>query len=82
MQRVVITGVGMINAVGSSAQESFSNMIKGVSGVALITHFDASEDSVQIAAEVKNFNPCYKIRTKGTKPLFYYGVYSRFTCYQ
>ena len=57
MKKVVITGVGMINAVGNSTQESFSNMLKGISGINHITHFDASKDSVQIAAEVKNFNP-------------------------
>lgn len=57
MTRVVITGVGMINAVGHSAEEAFNAIINGESGVNEITLFDASNQKVRIAAEVKNFNP-------------------------
>ncbi|WP_345977819.1 beta-ketoacyl-ACP synthase II [Sulfurimonas sp. HSL3-7] len=57
MKTVVITGIGMINGVGNSAPESFQAMLNGVSGVSKITHFDASDDAVQIACEVKEFDP-------------------------
>ena len=67
MKKVVVTGVGMINSVGNSRQESFSNMLKGISGINHITHFDASKDSVQIAAEVKNFNPLDVLDKKEVK---------------
>ncbi|MDR0580404.1 MAG: beta-ketoacyl-ACP synthase II [Campylobacteraceae bacterium] len=57
MKKVVVTGVGMINGVGNSAKESFNAMVNGISGVDLITHFDASKDSVKIASEIKGFDP-------------------------
>ena len=57
----------MINSVGNSATESFSNILNGISGVSHITHFDASRDSVQIAAEVKDFNPLEVLDKKEVK---------------
>jgi beta-ketoacyl-acyl-carrier-protein synthase II len=57
MRRVVITGVGAISPIGLSAQDSWDNCVEGVSGVAPITLFDASEFLVQIACEVKGFDP-------------------------
>jgi len=55
--RIVVTGIGMINAVGLNKEEAFENIIAGKTGVDKITHFDASPYTVQIAAEVKNFDP-------------------------
>jgi 3-oxoacyl-[acyl-carrier-protein] synthase II len=57
MNEVVITGIGMINAVGNSARESFANICRGMTGVDTITSFDVSADPVRIAAEVKGFKP-------------------------
>jgi 3-oxoacyl-[acyl-carrier-protein] synthase II len=56
-ERVVITGVGAVSPLGLTAEESWQNALKGVSGVGPITQFDASGFQVQIAAEVKNFKP-------------------------
>ena len=67
MKKVVITGVGMINAVGNSAKESFENILKGMSGVDIISHFDASTDRVKIAAEVKAFDPSDILNAKEIK---------------
>lgn len=53
MRRVVITGLGTINALGNDVETSFSRMLEGESGVGLITKFDSSEHIVHIAAEVK-----------------------------
>lgn len=57
MRRVVVTGLGMINALGSDAKSSFKAICKGQCGVDKITLFDASDFPVQIAAQVKNFEP-------------------------
>lgn len=57
MKRVVVTGIGMINALGLDKESSFKAICEGKSGVDKITLFDASEFPVQIAAEVKNFDP-------------------------
>ena len=55
-RRVVITGVGAVTPVGNTAQESWRNLIAGVSGVERITLFDPSDFAIQIAGEVKNFS--------------------------
>ena len=57
MRRVVITGLGTINSTGHSANESFEAVVNGVCGIDKITLFDASDFTVQIAGEVKNFDP-------------------------
>jgi beta-ketoacyl-acyl-carrier-protein synthase II len=56
-RRVVITGLGAISPLGLSAQESWESAYNGRSGVGPITHFDASNMEVRIAAEVKGFDP-------------------------
>jgi 3-oxoacyl-[acyl-carrier-protein] synthase II len=57
MQRVVVTGLGMINALGNNVNDSFDAITKGECGVDTITLFDASAFNAQIAAEVKDFDP-------------------------
>ncbi len=57
MKRVVVTGLGTINSVGNNVDESFKAVVEGQCGVEKITLFDASQYPVQIAAEVKNFDP-------------------------
>ena len=57
MERVVITGMGTINPLGLTVEESWKNAINGVSGVGPITLFDDSPLNVHIAAEVKGFEP-------------------------
>jgi len=57
MQRVVITGIGMINSLGNDVQSSFDAIKNGECGIDTITLFDASQYNAQIAGEVKNFDP-------------------------
>ena len=57
MRRVVITGMGAVTPVGNSVDESWSNIVEGVSGVGPITQFDTQDLLVQIACEVKGFDP-------------------------
>jgi 3-oxoacyl-[acyl-carrier-protein] synthase II len=68
-RRVVITGLGLICAVGNTTGEVWKNLLAGNSGVARITHFDASDFSAQIAAEVKNFDPLNFIDKKDLKKM-------------
>ena len=53
--RIVITGMGTVNPLGKSVEESWNNTIEGRSGIAPITLFDASQGSAGIAGEVKDF---------------------------
>jgi len=57
VRRLVVTGLGMINAVGHDRESSFKAIVEGQCGIERITLFDASSYSVQIAAEVKDFDP-------------------------
>ncbi len=57
MDRVVVTGMGTVNPLGLNVAESWRNAVNGVSGVAPITLFDASDFLVKIACEVKKFSP-------------------------
>jgi 3-oxoacyl-[acyl-carrier-protein] synthase II len=57
MERVVITGMGTVNPVGLTVDETWKNILNGVSGVGPITLFDSSNLLVHIACEVKNFSP-------------------------
>lgn len=56
-RRVVITGVGMVSPVGNSPEEFWEAICQGRSGIGPITHFDATDYSCRIAAEVKDFEP-------------------------
>jgi len=56
LRRVVITGMGCLSPNGNGIPEFCRAVLAGASGVAPITRFDASDLSVQIAGEVKNFN--------------------------
>ena len=57
MEKIVITGMGTLNPLAHNVTETWEKITQGVSGVAPITRFDASEWLTQIACEVKNFNP-------------------------
>lgn len=57
MERVVITGMGTVNPLGLTVEESWKNAINGVSGVGPITLFDSAPLNIHFAAEVKNFEP-------------------------
>ncbi len=56
LKRVVVTGLGALTPVGNTAEETWENLKKGVSGAGPITQFDASKFKAQFACEVKNFN--------------------------
>ena len=55
MKKVMITGIGMLTAVGNGRDASWENIKAGKPGVGKITKFDASRCTCQIAAEVNGF---------------------------
>lgn len=55
-RRVVVTGMGMLTPVGLNVEETWQNILAGVSGVGMVEDFDTSEYSTKIWAKVKNFN--------------------------
>jgi len=56
-RRAVVTGMGAITPIGNDVDTFWSNLIAGVSGVARIAAYDPSAEEVQIAAEIKGFDP-------------------------
>ena len=57
LQRVVVTGLGLVSSVGKSVPESWGNVKNGVGGIDRITRFDATEFYSQIAGEIKGYDP-------------------------
>ncbi len=56
-RRAVVTGLGVISPIGNDVSTYWSNLTSGVSGIARIASYDPSDEEVQIAAEVKAFDP-------------------------
>ena len=68
-KRVVITGVGAVSPLGTTLADSWSAALKGQSGIANITKFDASAYDVRFAGEVKNFKADTYIEKKEQKKM-------------
>ena len=56
LKRVVVTGLGAVTPVGNNPEETWNNLVNGVSGAAPITLFDATNFKTQFACEVKGLN--------------------------
>lgn len=57
MKKIVITGMGAVTPLGIGVDSFWKNLTEGKSGIDTIKSFDPSELAVQIAGEVKDFNP-------------------------
>lgn len=57
MKKIVITGMGAVTPLGIGVDTFWENLTAGKSGIDTIKSFDPSELAVQIAGEVKDFNP-------------------------
>jgi len=68
-RRVVVTGIGLVSALGIGTQETWAALLAGTGGVTRITKFDVSGYATQIAAEVKGFDPLAFIEKKDVKKM-------------
>ncbi|MGH9479180.1 MAG: beta-ketoacyl-ACP synthase II, partial [Terriglobales bacterium] len=68
-RRVVVTGVGLVSALGCDAPSTWAGLMAARSGIAPITHFDASAFSCRFAAEVKDFDPLRYVEKKDVKKM-------------
>ena len=68
-RRVVVTGIGLVSALGIGTEETWSGVRAGQSGVTRITRFDISGYATQIAAEVTGFDPLAFIEKKDIKKM-------------
>jgi 3-oxoacyl-[acyl-carrier-protein] synthase II len=63
-RRAVVTGIGAVTPIGNDAETFWRNLVAGTSGIERITTYDPSDEEVQIAAEVKGFDPATWINFK------------------
>jgi 3-oxoacyl-[acyl-carrier-protein] synthase II len=68
-RRVVVTGVGLVCALGIGTEESWKNLLAGQSGISLVTQFDTTGFDCKIAGEIKNFDPFQWIEKKELKKM-------------
>ncbi|MGA8185430.1 MAG: beta-ketoacyl-ACP synthase II [Terriglobia bacterium] len=68
-RRVVVTGVGLVSALGVGTEETWQNLLAGRSGAAPITHFDTTGFPVTFAAEVKGFDPLRFVEKREVKKM-------------
>jgi 3-oxoacyl-[acyl-carrier-protein] synthase II len=66
-RRVVVTGVGLLSSVGIGTDANWTALCAGRSGIAPITHFDATLFAARIAGEVKGFDPLNYFEKKDVK---------------
>jgi len=67
VKRIVVTGLGMINALGLDKESAFSAIIDGKCGISNIESFDTEKHTVKIAGEIKNFDPQSVLDAKEVK---------------
>ena len=68
-KRVVVTGVGLVSALGVGTDQTWKAILAGESGVSAITRFDTAAYACRIAAEVKGFDPLRFIEKKELKKM-------------
>jgi 3-oxoacyl-[acyl-carrier-protein] synthase II len=68
-RRVVVTGLGALTPIGNTADEFWSALLQGRSGVGPITKFDATDYPTRIAGEIKNFDPLAFVDKKEARRL-------------
>ena len=68
-KRIVVTGVGLVSALGIGTEQNWKAALAGQPGVSTITHFDTTGFACRIAAEVKGFDPLQFIEKKELKKM-------------
>ena len=68
-RRIVVTGMGMVTPVGNTVADSWSGIVNGRSGIAPITHFDASAFGTTFGGSVKDFDPTVSLLAKDARKM-------------
>ena len=66
-RNAVVTGLGAVTPIGNDVETFWRNLVDGCSGAARIASFDPSAEEVQIAAEVKGFDPAAYMNPKAAR---------------
>ncbi len=76
-RRIVVTGLGLVCPVGNTVEQSWSNIVGGVSGIAPITCIDVSDFSAKIGGNIKEFDVEQYISKKEARrmdPFIHFGL--------
>ncbi|SFF07418.1 beta-ketoacyl-ACP synthase II [Thermophagus xiamenensis] len=76
LKRVVVTGLGAITPLGNTIDTFWDNLVKGVSGAAPITRFDATHFKTKFACEVKDYNPADYFDRKEVRKMDLFAQYA------
>ena len=76
LRRVVITGLGALTPIGNDLQTYWKNLLSGVSGAGLITHFDPTHFKTKIACEVKDFDILQYVDKKDSRKMDLFTQYA------
>ena len=77
MRRVAVTGLGAVTPLGIGTEETWDGLTKGLSGIAEVTRFDASDFPSRVTGEVKGFDPTNYLEKKDVKKMdtfIHYGI--------
>ncbi|HLV00064.1 MAG TPA: beta-ketoacyl-ACP synthase II [Acidobacteriota bacterium] len=75
-KRVVVTGVGLVSALGLNTDSTWKAILAGQSGIGPITRFDTTDFSTRIAGEVKGLNPLDYVDTKNARKMDRFILYA------
>lgn len=78
MNRVVITGIGVVTPLGNDVSSFEKNLLNGVSGAGLITKFNAEHFKTKFACEVKDFNPDARVDKKESRRMDLFSQYAMY----
>ncbi len=81
-RRVVVTGLGTVNALGHDVESTWAAVKASKSGIGPITHVDSSELSCKIAGEVKDFDPSKYLDSKEARKMDPFSVFASYAALQ
>ncbi len=76
-RRVVVTGLGIISAVGNEVEQAWGNVVNGRTGIAPITRFDVSRFTTRFGGEVREFEASDYMSPKDARKVdafIHYGI--------
>ena len=74
--------MGVISPIGNTVEEFWQSLKAKRVGIGEITHYDASEDKVKLAAEVKDFNPKNYMDPKAARRMELFSQYAVAAAYE
>lgn len=77
-RRIVVTGLGVVTSLGTDVNNVWNSLLAKKNGIGLITKFNATDYSCQIAGEVKNFDPSPILDVKDVRRLDLFSQYAMF----